>query len=205
MHMPAICKLKSIFLILLFFVSAPVLAQKKFQEGFIVLSSGDSLFGQVRDRKETPYRVDIYSKIRFKSNGKISKRYSPKQLQGYGYGNNTFVAFPLRRKSFILQETYFIDSKSGKWQFLKKAVVGNLSCYYLEVIDQDNNSIDEIALIYLKGFDFMIRAEQGIFGLKKKAVAEYLHSFPEIIELINANHFKSATDLCRYFNSAYQF
>jgi hypothetical protein len=70
----------------------------------------------------------------------------------------------------------------------------------LEEIDLDNNSVDEIALLYLQDCPYMIRADQGVLGLNKKAVSGNLKDYPEIVDLINTNQLKTVRSVCTYFN-----
>jgi hypothetical protein len=90
-------------LLLFFFYSKPILAQKHFEEGFIVLNNGDTITGLIKDRKPDPFGK-LYKKIRYKGKGK--SRYGPHEILAYKKGEMLFESMGLASKiGFLNQST----------------------------------------------------------------------------------------------------
>lgn len=50
----------------------------------------------------------------------------------------------------------------------------------------------------------MVRATQGIFGLKKKLLSNYFKECPELVEKINNKKMKSVEDVLTFYNTWYE-
>ena len=58
------------FLAVFFFITVnPAKAQNRFQEGYIVTNSNDTLYGKVMDRNMKAFGQGIYKKVPFKGKG----------------------------------------------------------------------------------------------------------------------------------------
>jgi hypothetical protein len=199
MQFKAAIKIITIFTFISY-LSLQVQAQEKFEPGYIITLDRDTIFGQVRDRKNGPF-ARIYTKVRFKSEkGLITRRYSPAQVAGYKRGDEFFESLWIKPDGSLLQTRFISNPRTGKQEFLKVIVKGRLTCYHKEYFDHDSGTTDHISLFKRENEDFMIRATQGIFGLRKKSLGEYFFDCPELVEKIKYNEFKTPEEIALYYN-----
>jgi hypothetical protein len=191
----------NLFIIFLFITAisfSSCFAQKGFQEGYIITHNSDTTHGMLKDRKEG-FSSKIYSKVQLKK-GLFSKKYSAANIKGYCISNTCFESIWLDKKGILFNETYISRPGFGKRVFVKNVISGHLTLYHLEYVDSDSGTIDYIELLKKSNNDMLIRASQGLLGLKKKAVISYLSDCPELIEKINNNSIKNAREVVNFYN-----
>lgn len=176
------------------------LAAQSESKEWVVLNNGDTLYGKVKDRKEV-FFAKIYPKVRFKANGKmVGRRYSPNQILAYQCENRHYESKWLKVESILIKEKYWTIEKLGKRTFLRVIVSDQLSLYHLEWMDQDGRIIEYVELLHKRGEREMARASQGLFGLKKQVLSEYLKDYPGLVEKINKGEVRTAFEVAREFN-----
>ena len=52
-----------------------------------------------------------------------------------------------------------------------------------------------------KDDDYMVRVTQGIFGLKKKRLAEYFKDCPELVQKIEFKELKRPFEIAQFYNN----
>ena len=189
-----IIQLLTVFL----FITISLYGQKDFENGYVVNLKNDTLYGKIKDRKHGSF-PKIYKKIRFKEEGShFKKKYSPNQIMGYKAGERVYESIGIERKSHLLRTLYLITSTRQK-SFLRLVHKGNLSYYHWEYIDNEFNSLDYIPLFHKEGTTEMVRATQGILGLKKKVLSEYFSDCPELVEKIEKKEIKTPEDIMELY------
>lgn len=189
-----IIQLLTVFL----FITISLYGQKDFENGYVVNLKNDTLYGKIKDIKHEPF-PKIYKKIRFKEEGShFKKKYSPNQIIGYKAGERVYESIGIERKSHLLRTLYLITSTRQK-SFLRVVHKGNLSYYHWEYIDNEFNSLDYIPLFHKEGTTEMVRATQGILGLKKKVLSEYFSDCPELVEKIEKKEIKTPEDIMELY------
>jgi hypothetical protein len=181
-------------------ISISLYGQKNFEKGYIISLENDTLYGNIKDKKHGPF-PKIYKKIRFKEEGsRFKRKYSPNQINGYKAGEKIYESIGLKRETHLIRTRYIIDPSSQK-SFLRVLLKGNLSYYHCESIDNESNTLDYIPLFYKKGSPEMVRATQGILGLKKKILADYFSDCPELVQKIEEKEIRTPDDIIGlYFN-----
>jgi hypothetical protein len=175
----------------------------QFSEGYIITLKGDTIQGRVKDRSDG-FRTKLYAKIRFRPNGGITRKLSPRQIRGYySEGSGLYESQWIETQRRFLRTDYFSITGVGQKRFLKVVVRGKLSLYHLEFPDFDNGNIDYLQLFRLEGENRFVRASQGILGLKKKLLSDYFKNYPELVERINSGSLKSAYEVALFFNATY--
>lgn len=174
-----------VLLFLFLFFSLTGFAQKGYLPGYVVLQNGDTLSGKLRDRKEGSFQK-LYPKIYWKGSKGRAKKYGPDQLAGYAIGTNQFESRWIKHESWLFREIYYSREGVGERRFMRVVKKGTLSLYHLEFLDSESIIIDRIELCIREGDDKFIRTSQGIFGLRKKALAEYLSDYPELADKIRS-------------------
>ena len=142
--------------------------QQDYKEGYIVTNKNDTLYGRVSDRKTGAFSK-IYTKVRFKGKG-LKKRFSPKKILGYKSGSEIF-------------RSMFLD---GEKAFFKVISEGYVSHYVYELQEQGEQLVQEVDYLQKKGNDNLIRATQGLFGLKRKRHVLFFNDCPELAEKIRS-------------------
>jgi hypothetical protein len=188
--------IKYIVLILLF--SGFSLVKGQFAPGYVITHSEDTIHGMLKDRN-VRYNAKIFRKVRMKK-GHFSKKYSPARIKGYCIGNNCFVSMRIQKKSILFQESYVISPFRGKPVFLKKIVEGYVSLYHLERTDGESAGIDIVELLHRNNENNLIKASQGLAGLKKKELARFFFDCPELVEKINNNSIRRASEAAIFYN-----
>jgi len=183
-------------------LSLTALGQKNYAPGYVVLTSGDTLRGQVMDRRETFIGTELLTKIRLKpEGGGLRRKYRAKKLLAYRTNDNIYERHQLRSKGVSLLDAYYeIVPNDGEPVFLRVVSRGKLSHYQWEWVDEDNDHID--AADYFRKADelLLVRATQGVFGLKRKNLTEYFQDCPSLQEKIQQRAFKYPSEVADYYN-----
>lgn len=195
----AIRQFKPCILILLFILPYSIVAQKHFEEGFIVLNNQDTIYGLVKDRQPHPFGR-LYKKIKFKGKKEGSK-YGPSQIKAYRKGQHTFESIWINETGHFLTQNYNSVPNSGNRQFLKVIEKGYLTYYQLEFEDGDSDYIDAIDLFKKRDGDALIRVTQGIFGLRRKSLIRFFSDCPSLVKKIEAKEFKHPIEVSNYYNN----
>ncbi len=173
-------------------------AQNDAQEGYVVTLANDTLYGLLRDRKSGAFSK-LYKKIKFK--GKRGKsRYSPKEIKSYTLGSTTFESLQIIPSGGFLDDEYTL-SAAGDFQFLKVVAKGSLNYYLMEFEDADSGYIDTIAFFKKEDGHTLVRVHQGVFGLKRKKLAQFLSDCPELAQDILKKRIKNPMEIVRFYNN----
>jgi hypothetical protein len=179
-------------------ISINLFGQKGFEKGYIITMYNDTLYGNIKDRKDDTF-PRIYRKIRFKKDGSLfSKRYSANKIMGYKAGDGVYVSVPLKRESHLLVTHYLIVPNYNK-SFLKVVQTGGLSYYHWEYIDSESNTYDYTPLFHKEGRYEMVRVTQGVFGLKKRLLSAYLYDCPELVGKIGEKEIRTPEDVLELY------
>ena len=184
------------------FLLLPVLVsgQKDYQTGYIITNRNDTLTGKVKDRKPPPFSK-LYKKIRFKRNRLLKRKYGPQQIIAYKQGNNQFESLWIDVSQNIFKEIYTSVPDLGEKSFMKVIVKGYLTYYHWEFQDYESDYIDEISLYKRTNESSFARVTQGIFGLKKKRLAEYFQDCPELINKIEKGELTNPVEIAIFYNN----
>lgn len=176
--------------------------QSHYQPGFVVLASGDTLRGALKDRKKTFLGPKIYKKLRFKERrGRLRRKYRPEQLQGYQINETAYESLWLRPLSSGLNLTnayYETFPYAGECVFVRVVEKGAISHYHLEW--EDGADIATTDLLRRNNEPILIRATQGLFGLKRKNLINYFTECPELQEKIRQKELKYAFEIVNFYN-----
>ena len=180
----------------------PVLisGQKDYQTGYIITNNNDTLTGKVKDRKSPPFGK-LYKKIHFKRNKGFKRKYNPQQIIAYKQGDNQFESLWIDISQNIFKQKYTSVPDFGEKSFLKVIVKGYLTYYHWEFQDYESEYIDEISLYKRMDEPYFARVTQGIFGLKKKRLAEYFQDCPELINKIENGELRNPVEIAIFYNN----
>ncbi|MEM9831604.1 MAG: hypothetical protein AAF944_13270 [Bacteroidota bacterium] len=177
-------------------------SQKHYVPGCVVLTTGDTLVGQVMDRRETLTGTDLLTKIRFKlENGGRRRKYRAKQLISYRADGITYESHPIRSKGISLLDAYYeIAPSDGDWVFLRVVSRGKLTHYQQEWVDEDDSTVESADYFRKMNESLLVRATQGIFGLKRKNLIEYFQECTDLSAKIEQGEFKYPSQVVDYYN-----
>lgn len=180
------------------------LGQKNsFFTGYIILESGDTLKGQVKDRSPEPF-TELYNKIRFRQKGsRKTKKYKPHEIIGYGYDNHHFISVGITEYRIAAVTKYQI-SFSNRNSFLKVVERSSrLHWYEQYFVHDDNNYLDSIPFFYKPGEQQMVRVTQGVLGFKKKRLAEYFNGCTQLLHILKDrdSNIKTVSELYNFYVS----
>lgn len=174
--------LRSAILIFICLLTQKSVAQNGFEEGYVITNTNDTLYGKISDRKTGAFG-GIYDKIRFKRKRK-KKRFSPKQIKGYKMGDTYF-------NSLLLND---------EMTFLKVVSEGYLTHYIFELQEQGEQLVLDIDYLQKGPNGQLVRATQGIFGLKRKRLIGLLNDCPELVKKIQNKEFKRLSQVVDFYN-----
>ena len=177
-----------------------VSGQKDYQTGYIITNSNDTLTGKVKDRKSPPFGK-LYKKIHFKRNRVFKRKYSPQQIIAYKQGDNQFESLWIDVSQNIFKVKYTSVPDFGEKSFMKVIVKGYLTYYHWEFQDYESDYIDELSLYKRTDEPYFARVTQGIFGLKKKRLAEYFQDCPELITKIKNGELRDPVEIAIFYNN----
>jgi hypothetical protein len=191
--------LRTIQLLIVFFlISLNLFAQRDYEEGYIVTPTNDTLFGKIRDR-ETGAFPRILKKIRFKEdNSRFRKKYTASQIMGYKTGNRVYESIGIKPESIFFRTRYLLTDTYKK-EFVRVMHKGKLNYYHWEYADSESNTLEYFPLFHIEGRAEMVRATQGLLGLKKKALSEYFSGCPALVQRINEREIRTPEDVIEFF------
>jgi len=191
--MARLIRIKIVLFIFYFvFVFATIAqADEEFLEGYVVLNSGDTLRGFVKDRNLDSF-PSLLTKIKFKDERGRRKKFKVSKLQAYGRGSQTFERVWLNVTTERLVTRYRSIPGQGGQQFLRVLHKGALEHYELEWTDQEDNQILSFPLLKKQGSNELVRATQGVLGLKRKRLREYFGDCRPLLRSINS---REVTDI----------
>ncbi len=195
--------LYTLFLSYIFLNRFAASAQSGYETGYIITNSGDTLYGELKDRKIGTFTT-IYKKVRFKGNRKRLKKLSPSQIVQYKRGEDIYESVWLHTTSNFFKINYESIPGTGKKHFLKTIVKGNLTYYVWEQLDQESDIILEVPLFKRENENYLIRVTQGIFGLKKESLGKYFKDYPEVYRRIEAKQLKTPSEIALFYNNLVQ-
>ena len=172
----------SIIFLLFIFISIDGLAQEDYQDGYVVTVKNDTLFGRVSDRKLGPFG-GIHEKIKLKGKG-LKKRFAAKRIRSYKKGDS-------------LYRTMFLD---GEYEFLRVVSEGPVSYYAFELQEQGEQLVLDIAYLRKYNSNTLLRADQGIFGLKRKRLSQFFADCPPLVEKIQNKELKQVFEVVNFYN-----
>ena len=178
-------------------------AQKKdFQKGYLIAKNGDTLNGFVKDRTPEPF-VSMYKKIRFQKEGTNRvRKFGPDTILGYGYNGNDFISVPFREEARFFKFRYYSDTSAPK-VFLRVVRRSANLVYFEQLLEQDdNNYLNTVPFFYKPFSQEMVRVTQGLFGFRKKHLAEYFSDCSELIQAVNRSNseVESVMDLYEFYH-----
>ncbi len=181
-----------------------VLAQSDYLNGYVVTNQNDTIYGLVKDRTKEPFGK-LYTVIRLKKEGALfTKKYAPSDLISYKRGNDIFESLWLLEKSEFFKTRYINKKGIGKQVFMMVMAKGNLSYYHWEWRDPDSGYYMYMEMFKKEKSDEMVRAVQGVFGIKRKVVAEYLSDQPDLANRILSDEELSLFDIVEIYNNSMQ-
>ena len=196
------------FVLLLFLTPIFLFAQNSNQSDYLVLSTGDTLYGRVQYIKERGFGGrSFHKKVRITdANGK-RKKYKRKNVSVFSVDGSVFESFWLRQQSqsfprvSLENPRYDIAFKNGGQHFLKIVSEGRLNHYELEWFDQESSALWSMSLLKKEGDRFFIRADQGLFGLKRKVLLNCFSDCPKLQEKIQRKELKKVHQVVTFYNT----
>ncbi len=191
----------SLFLLIFqFCVFNSLLCQNKFESGYLITSNGEEYHGLIKQLNIENLNNPNSKILIIMEDGKKSK-HKIKSISSLKRGNEIYKTLWLNRYNSLFNEEYYTFENQGKQQLVKCVTKGKLSLYRMEYIDQESGVIESIDLLKLEDSNILIRATQGVFGLKKKKVANYLNNCDAVVTKINSGEIKTIFDVVSYYNN----
>lgn len=156
--------------------------QEDYQKGYVVTTKNDTLYGSVSDRKLGPFG-GIHKKVKLKGRG-LKKRFAPENIHSYKKGDTTY-------------KTMFLD---GEYEFMRVETEGYVSHYIYQLQEQGEEMVLDVDYFTKENSSNLIRATQGIFGLKRKRMILFFSDCQPLIEKIKNKEFKYAFELVAFYN-----
>jgi hypothetical protein len=179
--------------------STTVMAQSKYQNGYVVTIQNDTIFGQLRDRSPEPFGK-IFRKVRMKGFWIFGKKYGPKDLNSYKIGDDIYESIWYDSYTELFSIFHISSSGEGEKVFMRLEIDGKLKLYWDEYRDPDSGYTEEIPFFKKEYSSEMVRVTQGIFGFKKKHLANLFSDCPELIKRMNDVFFQTPEEMAEFYN-----
>ncbi len=129
--------MKYVFLTLVFLVGCLTssFAQKNYVKGYLVLSTGDTLHGMVKDRKEKFNSIKLLKKKKFKADNGKKYKFTASTVLAYSRLGDHYRSVSFR--TFARPPVGWYTFTTSEQVFLKVVVDDHLSLYEREFEDED--------------------------------------------------------------------
>jgi len=181
-----------------------VFAQTNNTLDYLVLNTGDTLYGTVKYIDISGATPKYYKKIRLTDTYNHSHKYLRKDVSAFRVNNTNYEGFWLNQSSqnvMVLNSKYEINPKNGEKYFLKVVSKGTLNHYELEWWEQGESALSWMDLLKKEEDPFFIRATQGILGLKRNVLINYFSNCPDLKEQIKKKQLNKVWEVVDYYNS----
>jgi hypothetical protein len=181
-------------------VSGQTLKPKfNYTQGSVTLKNGKILHGEVANIKHG-FRDEFLDRVRIKPSGKVfAKKYHARKILGYSMGDRQFVSWKVKRNNALFKEMYAIHT-GNEHKIFELQKEGHLSIY-LEYFIDDDLWIRSAPFFLKKNELIMVRATQGLFGLKRKLLSDYLGDCPTIMEFIEEKKITTPEEVAILYNN----
>ncbi len=173
-------------------------------QDYLVMVSGDTLFGTVEHINSRSISPKFHSKIRLTDARRKQRKFSRKGIAAFKSDGAIYESFWLRQRSrwiTIDNPVYIMRKRKGEQTFLKLIEKGSLTHYHLEWWEQGESTLMWMDLIKREGDPYLIRATQGILGLKKNVLTRYFWDCPEIVRQIEFKEVSAISQVVGFYNS----
>jgi hypothetical protein len=194
---------KSVLIISLY-ISIGSFAQTYDALDYLVLKTGDTIYGNIEYKKDSGVNYKYLNKIRLTNALGKQKRYKRDQVVAFRTNNLIYEGFWLNQESerlVLLNPRYNMDNENSDYYFLKVMSKGNLSYYQLEWWEQGESLLMSMDLIKKEKDQFFIRATQGLFGLKRKVLSSYFNGCPGLVQKIQQKQLNQVFQVVDYYNN----
>lgn len=171
---------------------------------YIVLNTSDTLYGKVQHINEKRFSPEYYKKIRFTNQQGKQKKFKRKDVLAFKVDDQLFEGFWLKESTqngLFGTFTYNIDINNGKRIFLRVLHRGTLNHYELGWWEQGESLFLTMELFKKQHDGFLIRADQGILGLKRKSLIRYFEGCPELINQIENKKVKNTSEIISLYEN----
>lgn len=173
--------------------------QFNYERGSVTLKNGTILHGEVANIKNG-FRDELLDRVRIKPSGKVlAKKYHPRKILGYSMGDRQFVSLRVQRNNALFKEMYTIHA-GDDYKIFELQKGGHVSIY-LEYFVDDDLWIRSVPFFLKKDELLMVRATQGLFGLKRKLLSGYFGDCPPLIELIEEKKITTPEEIAIFYNN----
>ena len=172
-------------------------------KGYLVLTAGDTLYGDVDHRDEKGTGFKHYKKIRFTGPGGKKKRYKREDVSAFRVKDENYEGFWLSQSSqkvLLLNPRYDIDPGNGERHFLRVVSKGELSHYLLEWWEQGESLLMSMDLLKKEEDLFLMRVTQGLLGLKRKVLVRYLQDCPGLTEQVEQKQLNTVREVVDFYD-----
>jgi len=189
-------------LILLFcgFNTAPLCAQSKYKNGYVVTNQNDTIYGQLRDRSPEPFGK-IFNKVRMKGFWIFERRFGPEDLNSYTIGNDVYASIWYDSYNELFSIFHISTPEQGEKVFMRLATEGHVNLYWDEYRDPDSGYELEIPFFKKVNSNEMIRVTQGILGFKEKYLANLFADCPELVKRMQEDFFNTPEQMAKFYNT----
>jgi hypothetical protein len=187
----------------LLLLQTPLFAQPREQLDYLVLNSGDTLYGEVKHIDERGVHREFYKKIRLTTIAGKKKKYKREDIVSFRSANSHYESFWLHQTSqkiMLVNSRYDIDIKHGEQYFLRVMSKGKLSHYALEWFEQGDAALWSMSLLKKETDTFFMRADQGLISLKRKVLFSYFSDCPALQEKIKQKQVNSVHEVLDFYN-----
>ncbi|MDP5230253.1 MAG: hypothetical protein NWQ38_07665 [Cellulophaga sp.] len=171
---------------------------------YIVLNTSDTLYGKVQHINEKRFSPEYYKKIRYTNQQGKQKKFKRKDVLAFKVDDQLFEGFWLKESSqngLFGTFTYDIDAKKGERNFLRVLHRGTLNHYELGWWEQGESLFLSMALFKKQHDSFLIRADQGLLGLKRKSLTHYFQGCSELQIQIENKMLKNASEIINFYEA----
>lgn len=190
--------------ILLISMQTALVAQTSDALDYLVPNFGDTLYGTVKHINQKTVNPEFYKKIRITDTNGKKKKLKRKDVSAFRISATNYESFWLNQSSekiVFLNPKYDINSQNSEQYFLRVVSKGRLSHYQLEWWGQEENTLSCMDVLKKDKDQFFMRANQGLFGLKRKVLIKYFSNCPDLKEKIEEKRISEVDQLVDFYNS----
>lgn len=190
--------MKAILVVVSFFCFQVGWSQLNYEPGTVTLRNGEVLEGNVANMRQG-FRDELLPHVRIKQSGRLrAKKLKPRQIKEFTMGERRYLSLRVQRNNSIFQESYTVNS-GNEYKVFELHRTGHLNIL-LDYFTDDDLWIQSVPYFMKEDDDLIVRATQGVFGLKRKLLADYFKDCPQLVEFIQEKKITTPREVAIYYN-----
>ncbi len=170
-------------------------------DSYVVLNSGDTLFGEVQRIRTSKRGMKFLKKLHYTPENGRRKKFQYSEVSAYTTEGEIYKKYNLEQVTdqILVKSYYRFVPYGGEATFLRVWVEGPLSHYEYKELNGREKNITRYPLLKIENKETLVKISTGFLGTRKKVLADYFASCPVLQEKIKGGILETAQEIVQFY------